>query len=35
VQAVVVLTALIFVTVNLVIDLSYRAIDPRIGENNA
>ena len=35
VQAVVVLTALIFVTVNLVIDLIYRAIDPRIGENNA
>lgn len=35
VQAVVVLTALVFVTVNLVIDLIYRAIDPRIGENNA
>lgn len=35
VQAVVVLTALIFVTVNLVIDLIYRAIDPRIGEHNA
>ena len=35
VQAVVVLTALVFVTVNLVIDLIYRVIDPRIGENNA
>ncbi|MEP1649516.1 MAG: ABC transporter permease [Paracoccaceae bacterium] len=35
VQAVVVLTALVFVTVNLVIDLIYRAIDPRIGETNA
>lgn len=35
VQAVVVLTALIFVTVNLAIDLIYRVIDPRIGENDA
>jgi len=35
VQAVVVLTALVFVTVNLLIDLIYRLIDPRIGENNA
>ena len=35
VQAVVVLTALVFVTVNLVIDLIYRAIDPRIGQSNA
>lgn len=35
VQAVVVLTALIFVTVNLIIDLIYRVIDPRIGESNA
>ena len=35
VQAVVVLTALVFVTVNLIIDLTYRAIDPRIGENDA
>lgn len=35
VQAVVILTALLFVTVNLVIDLIYRAIDPRIGERDA
>lgn len=35
VQAVVVLTALIFVTVNLLIDLIYRLIDPRIGERDA
>ncbi|MEL6681241.1 MAG: ABC transporter permease [Pseudomonadota bacterium] len=35
VQAVVVLTALIFVTVNLLIDLIYRVVDPRIGQNNA
>lgn len=35
VQAVVVLTALIFVMVNLVIDLIYRVIDPRIGDGNA
>ena len=35
VQAVVVLTALIFVTVNLAIDLIYRVIDPRIGELDA
>lgn len=35
VQAVVVLTALVFVTVNLIIDLIYRLIDPRIGENDA
>lgn len=35
VQAVVVLTALIFVSVNLVIDLIYRVIDPRIGDGNA
>ncbi|WP_195819396.1 ABC transporter permease [Roseobacter sp. MH60115] len=35
VQAVVVLTALVFVTVNLAIDLVYRVIDPRIGQNNA
>jgi len=35
VQAVVVLTALIFVVVNLAIDLVYRVIDPRIGESNA
>ncbi|MEM7470735.1 MAG: ABC transporter permease [Pseudomonadota bacterium] len=34
-QAVVVLTALVFVIVNLVIDVIYRAIDPRIGESNA
>ncbi len=35
VQAVVVLTALVFVTVNLAIDLIYRVIDPRIGEAHA
>ncbi|MEM1235159.1 MAG: ABC transporter permease, partial [Pseudomonadota bacterium] len=35
VQAVVVLTALIFVTVNLLIDVIYRLIDPRIGEGDA
>lgn len=35
VQAVVVLTAVVFVTVNLAIDLIYRMIDPRTGENNA
>jgi len=35
VQAVVVLTALVFVTVNLIIDLIYHVIDPRIGESNA
>ena len=33
VQAVVILTALLFVTVNLLIDLSYRLIDPRVGDN--
>ncbi len=35
VQAVVVLVALVFVTVNLIIDLIYRRIDPRIGERDA
>lgn len=35
VQAVVVLTALIFVTVNVLIDLIYRVIDPRIGDRDA
>ena len=35
VQAVVILTALLFVTVNLTIDIVYRLIDPRIGETNA
>ncbi|MEX0286631.1 MAG: ABC transporter permease [Paracoccaceae bacterium] len=35
VQAVVVLTALVFVTVNLAIDMIYRVLDPRIGESNA
>jgi len=35
VQAVVVLTALVFVTVNLIIDVIYRAIDPRIGARDA
>lgn len=35
VQAVVVLTALLFVTLNLVIDLVYRWIDPRMGKPDA
>lgn len=35
VQAVVILTALLFVTVNLLIDLSYRVIDPRLGHADA
>ncbi len=35
VQAVVVLTAVLFVTVNLLIDLIYHALDPRIGERDA
>lgn len=35
VQAVVLLTALLFVTINLLIDLVYRLIDPRFGEHNA
>lgn len=35
VQAVVILTALLFVTINLLIDLVYRLIDPRIGERHA
>lgn len=35
VQAVVVLTAVLFVVVNLLIDLMYKTLDPRIGENNA
>lgn len=35
VQAVVLLTALLFVSINLLVDLIYRLIDPRIGEGNA
>ena len=35
VQAVVLLTATLFVTINLLIDLTYRFIDPRIGEHDA
>ncbi|WP_299738885.1 ABC transporter permease [uncultured Roseobacter sp.] len=35
VQAVVILAALLFVTVNLLIDLIYRTLDPRIGEHDA
>jgi peptide/nickel transport system permease protein len=35
VQAVVVISALLFVTINMIIDLIYRAIDPRIGEQDA
>ncbi len=35
VQAVVILAALLFVIVNLLIDLLYRAIDPRMGERDA
>ena len=34
VQAVVLLTAVLFVTVNLVTDLLYRLVDPRIGEHD-
>ncbi|MFK7835893.1 MAG: ABC transporter permease [Sulfitobacter sp.] len=34
-QAVVLLTALVFVIVNLSVDLIYRALDPRIGEHDA
>ena len=35
VQAVVILAAVLFVPVNLLIDLIYRALDPRIGERDA
>ena len=35
VQAVVILAALLFVTINLVIDIIYRLIDPRIGDQDA
>ncbi|MEM1430158.1 MAG: ABC transporter permease [Pseudomonadota bacterium] len=35
VQAVVIFAAVLFVTVNLLIDLLYRALDPRIGAGNA
>ncbi len=35
VQAAVLVTALVFVIVNLLIDLLYRTLDPRIGENDA
>ena len=35
VQAVVILSAVLFVTINLLIDLLYRALDPRIGERDA
>ena len=35
VQAVVILTALLFVTLNLIIDVIYRVIDPRIGAHDA
>lgn len=35
VQAVVLVTAVVFVTVNLLIDLIYRTLEPRIGENDA
>ena len=35
VQAVVILAAVVFVTVNLAIDVVYRLIDPRIGEGDA
>lgn len=35
VQAVVVLTALVFVTVNLIIDVIYQVIDPRMGDRDA
>ena len=35
VQAVVIIAALLFVTINLLIDLAYSRIDPRIGERDA
>lgn len=35
IQAVVILTALLFVTVNMIIDLSYRLIDTRTGDRDA
>lgn len=35
VQAVVLLTAFVFVVINLLIDVTYRLIDPRIGRQNA
>ncbi|MEP3635746.1 MAG: ABC transporter permease [Paracoccaceae bacterium] len=35
VQAIVVLTALLFVTVNVIIDIVYKVIDPRIGQHDA
>jgi len=35
VQAVVVLAAVLFVAINLLIDLFYRTLDPRIGESDA
>lgn len=35
VQAVVILTALLFVSINLLIDVIYRAIDPRMGQRDA
>lgn len=35
VQAVVVLTALLFVTINLLVDVIYQVIDPRIGDRDA
>ena len=35
VQAVVILTATLFVTVNLLIDVIYQTLDPRIGEHDA
>ena len=35
VQAVVLLTALLFVVINLLIDIFYRVLDPRIGEHDA
>ncbi|MEM7198349.1 MAG: ABC transporter permease subunit, partial [Pseudomonadota bacterium] len=35
VQAVVILTAVVFVVVNLLIDIVYRLIDPRIGASDA
>lgn len=35
VQAVIILSAVLFVTINLLIDVIYRALDPRIGEHDA
>jgi len=35
VQAVVIVTALVFVTINMLVDLAYRVLDPRVGGQDA